>query len=385
MATLTCQCGHTLTYGAHLAGKRAKCPSCGATVFLPITKDEPGQTEAETDDAYGVEAPIVATVRPPGAPQPKQPAGAEENSVAAFDAYDLGEGGTGAEGAIPYHKRVQFKAPPSEEVPVGEHVAPVVAPPSVHDEEPEPEIDADRPNFWLALPTVPIYPFRGNGFFLMLCGVAFFTGMWALANYLLVLRRMHLAPYFINIGRAIAYVVLSGYLAGYAMRIIFESGLGDKTPPNWPDLTELIDAAIKPLLYFLTIGAISFGGMWAYGRYAKPVHPSVMIALKAWGCFYAPMGVLAISVFRDPRSLIPWYVLKAIVLVAPRYLATWILTLLAWQGMTRLVAMIEKPKGYALGSHALFFTIAIYFVLVIARALGVLYYTSPRQLKWLEE
>ena len=246
------------------------------------------------------------------------------------------------------------------------------------------------PNFWFVLPGALVYPLRKGGLTLLLCGVLFYAGVWLLANMMLRLDFPYLSQ-LVDVARGIAMIILTGYLAGYLMKIIADSGEGDDTPPNWPDLCAVIENAFKPLLYFAAVGVFAFGAPAAYYHFSgRRPDPQVLFCLKAWGCLYVPMGILACSVFRDPRSLNPWYVIKSIVRVPFRYFAASGVTFLALWAITLLNGLLldgfaGKGMLEALGRLALFLAAAFYCLFVVGRLLGVLFHTSRKELHWLVE
>jgi len=221
---------------------------------------------------------------------------------------------------------------------------------------------------------------------MLIGGALFFAGLMFLARCLLAMGQVPLVRPFVRAMRAVLLVLFSGYLGAYVLDMIAASAHGDDAPPDWPDSTALIESVAKPLFYLLAVSALSFGGAAAcfYASKKRP-DPGIFFSLKVMGCFYMPMGLLAVAAYRDPRSLNPWFVLKAVILVAPRYLATWILALLAAWAVSSLPSLLEKRVPYAALRDALRAALTLYSLFVVARALGLLYRTSRRQLHWLEE
>ena len=337
-----------------MAGKIARCTGCGRRVHL---RPPQAAVQAGDDAADADEVALLKTLD--GAPAIAPP---EDVSEAAL---------------------------PDVAPPAGPYAGPPPRNPGLPLVEAATET-ASPPNFWLALPGALVYPLCRGGLTLLLCGVLFYTGVWLLANMMLRMDFPYLSQ-LVDVARGIAMIILTGYLAGYLMKIIADSGEGDATPPNWPDLCAAIENAFKPLLYFAAVGVFAFGAPAAYYHFSgRRPDPQVLFCLKAWGCLYVPMGILACSVFRDPRSLNPWYVIKAIVRVPFRYFAASGITFLALWAITLLNGLLlegftEKGMLEVMGRLALFLAAAFYCLFVVARLLGVLFHTSSKELHWLVE
>lgn len=248
-----------------------------------------------------------------------------------------------------------------------------------------------RPNFWLVLPFALFYPLRRGGFSLIVCAVVLVAGVrWAM-QFFDIARANPMASYLASGMKYFGLVICGGYFAGYLMQIIADSAQGEKVPPDWPDIMEYVQAVIQPLLYFLAMSAFSFAPAIAYYYLQnRQPNPKVFFLLKALGCLYMPMCLIAVSVFRDPRSLNPWYVIKGIIKVAPRYVATWILTVAALWVVTMLPEYLKRhvvgtTQWHAVARDAIYFGAAFYLLLFVCRVLGLLYYTSWHRLRHLEE
>ena len=347
MPTIKCECGQELHYGPALYGMRVKCPKCSAVFALPNDGSPP---------------PTTPTV---------QPLVAEP---------------------VPDARQTAERAPVSSEVhPSPRKGAEAGVIPRVREEHREAEVaEAEgagpRPNFWLVLPTTPAYPLRRGGLAMLIGGAVFFAAVKLLQRILIALRQVPLAPYFANAMRSFLLVLFAGYLGAYVLDMVGASAHGEDTPPDWPDSTAPVESVVKPFLYLLAIAALAFGPAAGYCHaYKRSADREVLFLLKALGCLYMPMAILAVAVYRDPRSLNPWYVIKGVILVAPRYFAAWILTIVGLWAISRLPRVLERHVPYATLRDALLAALALYCLFVVARVLGLLYYTSWRTLRWLEQ
>jgi hypothetical protein len=100
---VTCACGKKLVAGDHLAGKRTKCPHCGAVLTIPTEATDKTQTAEE------MAAAIVAAGPPNPIPAPNQPAPSEAVPPAPDTEYALSSAVWVAPAAAP------APSPPKEE------------------------------------------------------------------------------------------------------------------------------------------------------------------------------------------------------------------------------------------------------------------------------
>jgi len=101
---VTCACGKKLVAGDHLAGKRTKCPHCGAVLTIPAEA-----TTRKTETAEEMAAAIVASGPPNPKPAPNQPAPSEAVPQAPDTEYALSSAVWVAPAVAP------APAPPKEE------------------------------------------------------------------------------------------------------------------------------------------------------------------------------------------------------------------------------------------------------------------------------
>lgn len=338
MLKIKCACGRMLSYKPEQAGIVAKCPVCGGAVQLPAAPQA-------ADDAYA-----LADERPPESPasptglrlqdETELPPPASPPSPAPPEPLPRPLPGTGISGAGKSRRGRISKTPPS---------------------------------FWAALPTAFAYPLTIEGLPLLLCGVIFFTVAFLIVSFL---------PCF---GWILA-LVLQGYLIGYFMEIMAASARGEDEPPDWPDLMDPVEAALKPMGYLIAVGIFAFlpaaAGLLLHGLGGSRV---VFVLLIALGLLYLPMGMLVCSVFRDLRSLSPVRVVRALACVPGRYLVTWLLllALIALSIGARL--LVATYLDIIIVKHLLLSGVAFYFNFVMMRILGLLYYTARDKLGWIEE
>jgi hypothetical protein len=221
-------------------------------------------------------------------------------------------------------------------------------------------IPPERPaSFWRLLPGAFIYPFRGDGKWMVLGGgIGLLIVQWA--------------GFVSGILGIVLGMFILGYLAMYAMRNISASAGGDREPPGWPDITH-VDDTVRPLLQMVGSGIICLGPFEAYHVYmlveGRPFAPELSYGMLAAGLFYLPMGLLAVSLHDSLRGLNPLVVLPAIVRVLPAYLAS-LLTIAAACAVFILAGAL--PGAILL----------VYWLMVVTHIIGLIYRGYATRLDW---
>ncbi len=236
---------------------------------------------------------------------------------------------------------------------------------------------AERPriepgaSFWRLLPTAFVYPFLGEGKWMILGGGVGMV-LFRLAGMILPLAGMVLG------------VVLLGFFAMYAMRNIASSAGGDPEPSGWPDLGSL-DDLVSPLLHVIGTTAFSLGPFLVYVAYfwiaGRSRDDLLSAALLAWGLFYLPMALLGVALHDSLAGVNPLRVLPAIVKVLPAYVVA-LAAIAAACAMTYPLAYLARVPllGEVLG--AMF---EVYWLTVVTRIIGLVYCSYQKRLNWFPE
>jgi FHA domain len=219
-------------------------------------------------------------------------------------------------------------------------------------------------SFFKSLPGALVYPFTGSGFILLIAGTAFF----------LIMDRL---PF---LG-----LIFTGYLFSYAKRIVGSSAEGRPDPPDWPDFTNWWEDIVLPYLHLLALTLLAFGpaivlALWHPGN-AATTHMAVLAAV-AFGALFAPMGMLALSMFDHVGALNPVSLAWSILRVPLPYLVA--------AGAFELVLLVRLlARGLLYEWFPLPILTAVlcgfldlYFLTVAMRILGLLYATNKQRLGW---
>ena len=168
------------------------------------------------------------------------------------------------------------------------------------------------------------YPFRGAGKYILLIGA-----LISIASDI-----ASLAPLF----GGIAVLVLFGYFCAMYFQIIESTAVGGLEAPEYPNLMNLMDDIIWPMLKVLFILIASFAPMWSYLWLCAP-HADVRIALLlgGLGLLYAPMAVLAVVLLGYVGAMSPQIVIPSIFRAGWLYVAAVLLLI----GIYWLEAMLS--------------------------------------------
>lgn len=179
----------------------------------------------------------------------------------------------------------------------------------------------------------------------------------------------------------IASLFLAGYFCAIYYQLIQSTATGGKEAPEFPDMANLFEDVIWPLLQISAVGIVSFGPAIGYGIWAgEDANPLIGRGLVALGVIYFPMAILAVVVLGYTGALSPHVVVPAV------FRAGW----LYWVGVLMLVAlymagsMIEDAlKGRFIIGPLVMAVVGTYTMMTNARILGVVYRERQEELGWL--
>lgn len=234
----------------------------------------------------------------------------------------------------------------------------------------QPQAPPKPPSFYLTVGSAFLYPLKGLGPFLLLGGtvlltIASFLSFWGIFGLLVM-------------------VFVYGYLASYLMNIIADSGEGDDNPPGWPEFSDLWGDILHPFWLFFVPSV--FCSIPLIALYAGSISDGV--EFEAWRIlvgvgiilFFLPMMLLSVSMHDSLEGLNPLILLPAYIKVFPAYLvALGILFLAVWvEGwLGDAIMEINVWVGLVLKN-----TLSLYFLMVDARVLGLLYRARRERLGW---
>lgn len=221
--------------------------------------------------------------------------------------------------------------------------------------------------FFRRLPGTFLYPFKGNGVILLICG----TVLFVLLDFA---------------GSVFFFLAIAGlgYLFLYLQQIVQYSAQGEQDVPNWPGLDDWVDDLLVPA--FLLIGAfvVSFGpavAMWIFLDIDPSIKWILGVSLVLFGCFYLPMAVLAVSMYDSLFALNPLLIMPSILRIPLEYLvACFVLGAVLAVRLVSLFLLALIPIPIFPTVVGGFFS--LYFLTVEMRILGVMYHSKREELNW---
>lgn len=237
------------------------------------------------------------------------------------------------------------------------------------------EIPKNIKPFWHDIPGLFKYPFSGSGIYLLIGGTVFAT----------VVRFIVSLPTIFFYGSIFISVFLAGYLSAYFISVMRYSARGRNYPPDWPDITEIIDNVARPLILVSIPGLVAFLPAIAYLIYQAIFSEQfiaggqsfILVGLVALGGLYYPMALIA-SVMTDAalNSVNFVGVISSIIKVKKEYfIAELMLALFSGVSVAAyfiVAVIIGTVSGAIIAKFALQF-VNIYFMMIYAHLLGLMY------------
>jgi hypothetical protein len=228
------------------------------------------------------------------------------------------------------------------------------------------EEDQDTRPFLHRLPDAFAYPFQGGGLVLILVGTMCFSILDFFASF---------SPFgFIGI------LFITGYLCAFMMKIVNSSADGKKDLPDWPDVSDFLDDIVVPLFQVVWTGIFCFAPAIVYVIF---VHFDIVFwLLIGFGILYFPMALIAVALTNSVLSINPVLVVPSIIKVPVDYLAAcFILALIALlANFSQLLVSFIPLAGLILKN-----LLALYFVILEAHVLGLIYHANREKLGWFGE
>jgi hypothetical protein len=219
--------------------------------------------------------------------------------------------------------------------------------------------------FFGSLGSAFIYPFKGNGLLILLCGTFFFGILEFLSSFVFLMALM-------------LKVITYGYLFAYMQKIISSSADGEEEPPGFPDVTDMGSDIIQPFLLLIGTFAVSFGPAFFLYAQGAIMAGNLMLLL---GMVYFPMALLGVAMADSMSGLNPLLVTSTILKVPGPYLiAVIVLGILVAVRMIIPVVLDMIPIPLVGWTMISFTTLLL--LTIEMRILGVLYYTNRKKIGW---
>ncbi len=230
------------------------------------------------------------------------------------------------------------------------------------------------------LPGIFSYPLTGTGKFILIIGALFFGILSWLAHILVIV------PIYGWLFALFVGVFIGGMLSSYVMKIINRTANGDNEPPDWPEVSEPWADIVNPFFQVLGVIVICFfPSLFFFFMFVKHGYGLVPIfwLLFLPGLLYLPMSLIAMSMFQTLTSLNPFLILRSIIKIPLDYFIACIVLLLI-VGLRIITDKIFVGTIPFLGG-LLAYLLFLYFLMLEARILGLIYYSNKNKLNWFGE
>jgi hypothetical protein len=211
-----------------------------------------------------------------------------------------------------------------------------------------------------------VYPWIGNGPFMLIAGTIFF-GFFDLA------KALPLWWY-----QKAAVVLGTGYLFAFLKDILTSSAHGEERMPGWPEVSNFGEvAAAAGQLALITIVCLAPGILSLV--FVDSLQLSISLIIL--GLFYFPMAVTAVSMVDSIGGLNPLVLIPSIMKLFPQYVVACGVLLAAAAIRGGVEWGFSALKMPAIGFIVVEF-VTLYLLVVEMRLLGLLYLTNKQKLAW---
>ena len=221
-----------------------------------------------------------------------------------------------------------------------------------------------------------IYPFRENGWMILISGTIVFT----IVKFAFVgAKRVPIYGWILMF--LLGFFSIS-YFYTFLKHVIADSARGEDSPPSWPEITDLFSDLFLPFWQFIgLIVACALPMLLATGFAPDSFKPITVISFFVFGLLYFPMGLLAVTQYDTIAALNPLLILNSIARILGHYLVTCaiLLVLLVIQSLSGRI--VDNPALRMLTLPIAQFAF-IYLLVVMGRVLGILYHVNQRRLGW---
>lgn len=174
---------------------------------------------------------------------------------------------------------------------------------------------------------------------------------------------------------------MTGYVTRYLMRVINSSADGDETPPDLPSWRTFWESCLLPLFQVLVLLIVCLGPMGALGLLGAPT--AAVVAAGIGGGFILPMCFLGMATAQSIFGIRPLRALVAITKAPGQYLVALVILAIAVVVSEVLTVRLQDVAGLFGQLGATF--LSLYFLMVKARVLGLLYHANRDRFAWYGE
>lgn len=209
------------------------------------------------------------------------------------------------------------------------------------------------------------FPFKSHGPALVLLGTLF---VWVTSI---------MASYSLFFGLAIL-IFLWGYLTSYMIKVISTTAIGHDEPPEWQGIEDMWEGILKPFLLVSLAGTVCvLPGLALLALGGLPLW--LVLVVLALGGFFFPMALTTVAMFETLMALNPVFIVQSILRVPGSYTLACIFFFIAvfFRVVSEVTTMFIPLLNTFIGT-----AVAIYFLMVQARILGLLFRINQKKLEW---
>jgi hypothetical protein len=229
-------------------------------------------------------------------------------------------------------------------------------------------------NFFRLLPTAFAYPFKNERKYILIGAIVCYNIMFIIRSYI---------PLFY--GRGIITVLFFGYWYSYLQSIIHTTAYGDDTEPSLPEASW--SDLVTPVFQMFAGTALCFllpVVLMIWGFFSPDAETATFMLISVpLCCLYYPMALLSMSVSDSVSGVNPLVVIPAIIKTPVHYLLACVVFGVVigfyFIGHTFLPLIIPIPYVPTAISSVFW----LYFMMVLSRVLGLLYYYNRHRLGWI--
>ncbi len=174
---------------------------------------------------------------------------------------------------------------------------------------------------------------------------------------------------------------MTGYITKYLMRVVNSSAGGDPMPPDFPPWHGLWDSCLAPFFQIAMLIIICLGP--AGGLIVAGAPDIAIILATIGGLFIIPMCFLGLATAQSVFGIRPLRALIAIAKAPGQYFVALIVLAIAIVVSEVLTVRLADTAGLFGQLGATF--LSLYFLMVKARVLGLLYFTNRDRFAWYGE
>lgn len=224
------------------------------------------------------------------------------------------------------------------------------------------------------------YPLTGGGKYILITGTLFFGILSWLADIFIIV------PIYGWIFAIMVGIFIGGILSSYVMKIITYTADGDNESPDWPEISDPWGDILSPFFKIFWTIVICFAPSLVY--FFIIVKSGHGIAPLFWilfllGLLYLPMSLIAMSMLNTLRSLNPFLIIPSIIKIPLDYIIACavLLLIVGLRIVTDKVVAGSIPFVGSILAYLLF----LYFLMIEARILGLIYNANKNKLNWFGE